>query len=487
MLQRFFQRFRQPMTDYRTIFSFVVDAHPKFAYQGYHLAMSLLEHCGASPQDIHVQITPEVGERTRKLFANLGFRLHEIQPFGDGRYCNKCVQLQSLTDLEFDQVILLDTDTIFVADPRPMLARGVVQGKVVDAENPSLHALEEIARNAGMRTLPPRIMTENGASWTYLGNCNGGFYLIPRRHVETISTEWQRWALWLRENIEPLRREGKEMHADQVSMWLTIHMAGVPFAPAPSNVNHYIHFSGKHINYDPSQPITMLHYHDMSMNAVGMIEPRSDVASVQTPVEQAAIAQANTQMSRQYNNCTFWDLRYALFPERGSGLGSRDSNLLYKRELLSREGIENAESILDVGCGDLEVLKAFDLRGYLGIDQSEAALSIARQARPDLNFRAIDLARDFDSIPPKELVLCFEVLIHQETKDTYRQLIEFLAAKTVKTLLVSGYDTEASHHATNHMIFFHEPVSESLRATRRFRSIEKIGAHSDVGVFKCSV
>jgi hypothetical protein len=31
------------------IFSFVVDSNPKFAYQGYHLARSLIEHCGNEP------------------------------------------------------------------------------------------------------------------------------------------------------------------------------------------------------------------------------------------------------------------------------------------------------------------------------------------------------------------------------------------------------------------------------------------------------
>jgi hypothetical protein len=42
--------------------------------------------------------------------------------------------------------------------------------------------------------------------------------------------------------------------------------------------------------------------------------------------------------------------------------------------------------VLDVGCGDLEVVKALNIMDYVGIDQSPA-LEIARQLRPDWQFR----------------------------------------------------------------------------------------------------
>ena len=48
------QRIRSAVGEGRrqTIFSFVVDTDPKFAYQGYHLARSLIEHCGGDAADI---------------------------------------------------------------------------------------------------------------------------------------------------------------------------------------------------------------------------------------------------------------------------------------------------------------------------------------------------------------------------------------------------------------------------------------------------
>ena len=58
-------------------FSFVVDTAVQFAYEGWHLARSLMEHCCENPARIHVQCTPEVDERTRALFRDQGYTLRQ--------------------------------------------------------------------------------------------------------------------------------------------------------------------------------------------------------------------------------------------------------------------------------------------------------------------------------------------------------------------------------------------------------------------------
>jgi hypothetical protein len=50
---------------------------------------------------------------------------------------------------------------------------------------------------------------------------------------------------------------------------------------------------------------------------------------------------------------------------------------------------------------------------------------------------------------------------------------------------VSGYESLGAAAARNHMIFFHEPLSRSLKNTGKFRAIEIIGTHTDVTVFRC--
>jgi SAM-dependent methyltransferase len=195
------------------------------------------------------------------------------------------------------------------------------------------------------------------------------------------------------------------------------------------------------------------------------------------------VVAANGQIGDGFDNRVFWELRYKRFPERGSGVGSHGDNLLYKRQLLKEHGVEAAASVLDFGCGDLEVVKELAIRRYVGIDQSSVALALARRARPDWEFR---LAGE-PGVQPAEMVLCFEVLIHQKTEAAYRAVIGFLAENTLGTLLVSGFAADSEAIRRNPMVFFHEPLETSLRRTGRFKHIQQVGAHTSVVVYLCEV
>jgi 2-polyprenyl-3-methyl-5-hydroxy-6-metoxy-1,4-benzoquinol methylase len=461
------------------IFSFVLDDHPRFAYEAWHLARSLVMHCGGNPSAIHVQCTPEVKQHERDLFRDLGCRVHQIERFGDGRHCNKISQLQNLTDIDFDQVVLLDTDMIAIADVRPYLSRTAIRGKIVDMPNPPLATLREIADAAGLANLPPICGADALPAETYLGNCNGGFYSVPKGLCETLSTTWRRTTLWLLDNIEPLQQVRRQVHVDQVSFWLAIQQAELPFEPACSNVNYYVHFNGQHRYFDPEREIAVLHYHAGSFNVLGLLEPPVELSVL----ERAAIKQANEQVADGFDNRVFWDLRYSHFPKRGSGVGSRGDNAIYKRGLLQDHGVETVGSVLDVGCGDLEVVKTLDIRNYVGIDQSPCALEVARQARPDWRF-CLGFSPDLQSA---DMVLCLEVLIHQKTAGAYHALVDFIAQKTLGSLLVSGFASNDASIDQNPMIFFHEPLETSLGRTRRFGSIREIGKHTNVIVYRCDV
>ncbi len=226
----------------------------------------------------------------------------------------------------------------------------------------------------------------------------------------------------------------------------------------------------------------MLHYHD-AVNVAGLMEAPVPM----TAVAQEAIAQANRQIGENFNNHVFWDFRYSQFPERGSGVGSRGENIQLKRSVLKGLKIESAKSVLDVGCGDLEVLKPFPLRKYLGLDESEEAIRTAAAVRPDWKFRLFDVARPAEDLEPYDTVLCLEVAIHQKSVDSYFHLIDFLASKTKRQLIVSGYENGQRENANNHILYFHEPLSVSLARTKRFRSIDVAGAHTGVTILHCQV
>jgi hypothetical protein len=457
------------------LYSFVVDEHPKFAYQGWHLARSLLRHCGAEPRDIFVQATGPVPERVRQLFAAEGYSVRHLEYFGDRRYCNKLSQIPTILDEDFDRIVLLDTDMIAVADVRPFLSGSAVQAKIVDGPNPSMAALTTIFRRAG-HAVPACVRTDTGNAMTVSGNANGGFYAISRHAAARFSEAWRRWAEWLLAHDDMLRGEGKQAHVDQVAAALAINIAGFDFAVAPSNVNYFVHYRADRHYFDPARPIALLHYHDATMNMGGTIEPPIALS----PPERACVALANRQIREGFCNALFWDFRYATHPDRGSGLGSRGNNLLYKRALLQSQGLEEFSSVLDVGCGDLQVLGALNLKGYLGLDVSAQAIEKARLVRPDWDF-AVFAGQPIDA---RQAVVCLEVLIHQQDAQAYGTLINFLAEHTERTLFVSGYEHKED---ASSLVFFHEPLSRSLAGTRHFRSIEPVGAHTDVVIYRCEV
>lgn len=463
---------------YRMAASFIIDADPVFAYTGWNLVHSILKHTALVPSDIHVQCTPEVANRVVERFQGLGCQTHRLSRFGDGLYCNKLAQWENLRDQDIDHVVFLDTDMICIGDFTAFLPKDAIGGKVVDLPNPELALLDQLFERAGFIDRPPIIQVEASDGTTYQGNCNGGFYSVPSQFADTLFDAWRQRAEQLLGDIEPLRAVGKEMHVDQISFCMALHETELPYVSLPSNVNYYLHFPGPHSQFDPSRPLALIHYHNSSLNVLGLLEP---VGAVE-PHEAQGARLANELIREHFDTQLFWDLRYNRFPERGSDVGSRGDNLVYKRDLLISEGVETAASVLDVGCGDLEVVGSLNLHNYVGIDQSQQSLDVARAKRPDWQFMLAP-----SDAPPADFVICFEVLIHQRSLGEYRQLVEYVAQRTRQRLIISGYDAQGDHVAANHMIYFHEPLRRSLEATGRFASIQQIGGHSDVVIYRCDV
>jgi hypothetical protein len=217
----------------QTIYSFILDADPDFTYQGWHLARSLLDRCEARPSQVHVHCTSEVSAWRRELFLAQGYNVHALERVGEGKYCNKIAQTPSLKDIEFGKVVLLDTDTIAIADLRPFLPNGAIGAKIVDATNPPIEVLKEIAFASGLQTLPDECSTDLPGGLTLQGNFNGGMYAVPKAACESLARAWLYWCLWLLDNVEPLRRGGSVNHVDQIAFWLAVQHEMLSFRRSP--------------------------------------------------------------------------------------------------------------------------------------------------------------------------------------------------------------------------------------------------------------
>lgn len=188
-----------------------------------------------------------------------------------------------------------------------------------------------------------------------------------------------------------------------------------------------------------------------------------------------------------FDNSAYWDRRYKENPTLGSGIGSRGENLLHKRRII--EAFLQAttpQTVLDVGCGDHEVLKDVEyLPGYTGVDVSAVAVEINTKRFPHRQFKRLDFTNpDGVQAMKSDVVLCMEVLIHQHDRDAYDMFVRNLVASASTGGLVSGYLFDPRPTLSSDIIAWHEPITDTLhRAGAKSVVIEARSLESDCLAF----
>jgi hypothetical protein len=172
-----------------------------------------------------------------------------------------------------------------------------------------------------------------------------------------------------------------------------------------------------------------------------------------------------TQNNPEFDNAVFWNRRYSENPELGSGIGSRGLNLLHKGKIVdSFLRAMNPQSILDVGCGDHEVLCGLRLvPDYLGVDISAIVVSKNSERFPKRRFECLDFVSLSEvSALRSDVVLCLEVLIHQHSLKAYTDLVRNLIAAAKKGGLVSGYISDPRPEIDSKIIAWHESITATF-------------------------
>ncbi|MDR3555236.1 MAG: class I SAM-dependent methyltransferase [Syntrophobacteraceae bacterium] len=458
-------------------YSCVVDAKPKFEWQAFLWVHSLLRNVRCDPFDLKIHCMPGVSRYFRQTALDLGVQVIDTAPFeGDHPYCNKIQQCFSGVFDGYARIIFTDADMFFLAPPQLPMNKSFA-GKIVDLDNPPLEILLSLYVEAGIK--PSKIVTVDCAvsrrEKTLGSNLNGGFYSVDIALQEDLGRCWKKNALWILDRIERLGKY--KAHVDQIAMAMTLDELKVDVAHLTAQVNFPAHLPKKRLRALPAGRIDVLHYHSS-------VTPNGGIKLTGVRSVDNAIAKANKDIAAiiedNFDNALFWNNRYACFPELGSGLGSRDEPLEYKKERLSNvvHSFENA-SVLEIGCGDLETSSALNFKDYTGYDLSAAALEIARDKRPDWRF----VQGSIDSVQrsPADLVMCIDVLIHQKAAGQYREMVYQLARATKRRLIVSGFESSPSLGSS--ITAYHEPLSATLRGTGMFNEIIEIGTYRDTSLF----
>lgn len=181
-----------------------------------------------------------------------------------------------------------------------------------------------------------------------------------------------------------------------------------------------------------------------------------------------------------FNNHKFWNRRYETDLVKGSGPGSRNENLLLKGSII-KETIDQyaINTVLDIGCGDIEILQDVTVEHYLGIDLSEIIIQRNKILRPHWTFVCADLAKGYDP-PSADLVLCLDVLIHQQSNRNYQMVLAKAMRAARKVGLVSGY----SKRAMGWNVFYYEPLEESVRRMHPEALIEKLAEYRETDLLR---
>lgn len=447
-------------------------AGPRFGQQALALAATLIDLAAILPHRIVVHALPGSDSAVRRQLESAGVLVLDTEPFDtEFPHCNKLRQLEHSGFDDAAAVAFCDTDLAFTGPIDDLLPVSAIRAKIVDLANPPLDVWRRILDEAGIDDGGEPATPSFGEQSTLRVNCNGGLYLLPERVFPLMREAWPRWTRWLIERPHLLPAPFG-VHVDQVAFGLAVAETGLPLDHLPLAFNYPTH---DYVGEKPDITPRVLHYHDR-------VDPSGFLLPVGQPLVDLSIARVNETIRHWrragFDNRSFWDFRYTHAFDLGSGLGSRGDHLAYKRDLLAQL-VDPRLSVLDVGCGDLEVTRLLTNTIGRGVDVSAAAVEIARSKRPDWRF---DVGSVYDvTLDPHDVVIAFDVLIHQRTETMYRGLLGSLFRLARRTLIVSGY--EAAPQLRSEMTFHHEPLPVSLARLAGPDRVKEVGQYRDTSVF----
>ncbi len=243
----------------KSLYSFVIDEPFKFEIQARVFIETLLVS-GIERRQIVANYTPATLPSTLEYLESKGIILNRIDPFLDGKYCNKIAQLDYLICQDADFYVLCDTDLAFLQTIENEFDPDFIRAKPVDLPNPPLGMLEELRQHFALGGTGRIVQTTCADEETWSVNCNGGLYIIPRRFLSTLANSWKHFARSLFDS--PARLGSWRTNIDQISFALAMIDIGQDVRELPVACNVPIHLAPQ-INLSDLQDIKVLHYHWM--------------------------------------------------------------------------------------------------------------------------------------------------------------------------------------------------------------------------------
>jgi len=267
--------------------SIVVDTVDDHLYKADLLIKTLDRHARIPPRQVIVHYVNRLPAAAVATFARMGCNTRKIEPFLDGKYCNKLQQLSFVDEFGLSEpagLLLLDIG-IAVTAPLVIPDRDRIAGKIVDAPNPPIHVLTRIFKAAAV-ALPEQVQCDWNTGKTFASNFNAGVLYIPARHAGAIGKSWKYFASFLFENRSLFENDQQLRHIGQVSFALALGSTGAAYTHLPANSNFPIHGNTMPRTFDARSPIQMLDYRG-ELDDFGFLRSPLKVDAVQTALSVA--------------------------------------------------------------------------------------------------------------------------------------------------------------------------------------------------------
>lgn len=426
-----------------------------------------------------------------EVLADLDVEVREVAPFDERcPHANKVAMLDLAGDGDF--VLALDTDVAVAGDPSAWLSPGSVVAKPVDMDPIGLDGWPALFAARGLDVPRGRHLCDFTALET-IPYFNSGVVGVPAAWCEQLGAAWREEVTWLLDSWDELPPSFGQhrFFTDQFALALALARLELPVRALPVECNfpthHPLHRS---LGPDARRPALLHHHH--------LLRDDGELLPCTHPGANDAIERVNVELRRDpdaeaaapgqgtFDNQRFWNERYRTNMELGSGIGSRGELLVRKRALLQAIIDEGPPgSILDIGCGDLEIVRGLRYDGaYTGVDISDVVVERNRALVPHWTFEHGEftaLAQDRDL--SADVVLCLDVLIHQHERGPYEQFVRELVRATRAVGVVAAYDAPpAAEHASD-ITAWHGPITELLRASGA-RDVEVVDEYRGTAVVR---
>lgn len=166
----------------------------------------------------------------------------------------------------------------------------------------------------------------------------------------------------------------------------------------------------------------------------------------------------------EFNSINYWETRYK--NGGNSGLGSRGTNLEFKGKVINQFIKKyDIKSICDLGCGDGEQIKTYNVKKYIGLDVSKSTVDNCKNIFKSDKTKEFYVYQDFnkkDNIV--DATISIDVMYHIIEEEIYNNYLNDLIDISSKYIIIYAYNNHTNRVIDSHIHIKHREFVEIIKS-----------------------